>query len=79
LSRNIRSGIEILTQVVNLQPGSKIVKKPSKAQAKVKKVMGEYKAGELHSGSKTGPKVTSQKQAVAIAMSEAKKAKKKKK
>ena len=55
------------------------MKKPSKAQAKVKKVMGEYKAGELHSGSKTGPKVTSQKQAVAIAMSEAKKAKKKKK
>ena len=41
--------------------------------------MGEYKAGELHSGSKTGSKVTSQKQAVAIAMSEAKKAKKKKK
>ena len=41
--------------------------------------MGEFKAGKLHSGSKKGPKVTSKKQAVAIAMSEAKIAKKKKK
>ena len=39
-------------------------------QAKVKKVMREYKAGSLHSG-KGGPVVKSQKQAVAIAMSEA--------
>lgn len=38
---------------------------------KVKKVMGEYKRGTLHSGSKKGPKVTSRKQAIAIAMSEA--------
>ncbi len=30
--------------------------------------------GELHSGSKTGPKVTSRKQAVAIGLSEARKA-----
>lgn len=43
---------------------------------KVKKVMDEWKSGELHSGSKTGPKVTSQKQAVAIALSEARKGKK---
>lgn len=55
------------------------MKKPLKERAKVKKVMGEFKEGELHSGSKTGPKVTSRKQAVAIAMSEAKKVKKKKK
>jgi len=41
---------------------------------KVKKVMGEFKRGTLHSGSKKGPKVTDRKQAVAIAMSEAKKA-----
>ena len=40
-------------------------------QAKVHKVMGEYKRGTLRSGSKQGPKVTSRKQAVAIAMSEA--------
>ena len=47
-------------------------------QAKVGKVMREYKEGTLHSG-KGGPVVKSRKQAVAIAMSEAKMAKKKKK
>jgi hypothetical protein len=46
------------------------------AANKVKKVMGEWKSGTLHSG-KNGPVVKSQKQAVAIALSEAKKAKKK--
>ena len=34
------------------------------------KVMNKWKSGKLHSGSKSGPKVTSQKQAVAIMMSE---------
>ena len=38
---------------------------------KVKKVMHEYKHGELHSGSKSGRAVKSRKQAVAIALSEA--------
>jgi hypothetical protein len=38
---------------------------------KVQKVMHEFKTGALHSGSKKGPKVTSRKQAIAIAMSEA--------
>jgi hypothetical protein len=38
---------------------------------KVAKVMKEYKAGKLHSGSKKGPVVKSQKQAVAIALHEA--------
>lgn len=52
------------------------MKKMSKADKKVGKVMGEYKAGKLHSGSKTGPKVKSRDQAVAIALSEAGKAKK---
>lgn len=42
-----------------------------KSAKKVAKVMREYKAGKLRSGSKKGPKVTSRKQAVAIAMSEA--------
>lgn len=37
---------------------------------KVKKVMDEWETGTLHSGSKSGPKVTSQKQAVAIGLSE---------
>ena len=52
------------------------MKKPTKAQAKVKKVMHEFKAGALHSGSKKGPTVKSRKQAIAIALSEAGKSKK---
>lgn len=51
--------------------------KKSKAEKKVGKVMGEFKAGTLHSG-KGGPVVKSQKQAVAIALSEAAKKGKKK-
>jgi hypothetical protein len=43
--------------------------KSSKMKDKVAKTMREYKAGKLKSSS--GDKVTSQKQAVAIAMSEA--------
>jgi len=46
-----------------------------KQQAKVGKVMGEFKAGELHSG-KDGPVVKNRKQAIAIGLSEARKAKK---
>ena len=46
------------------------------AKNKMKKVMGEYKEGTLHSG-KGGPVVKSRQQAIAIAMSEANKAKKK--
>ena len=45
-----------------------------KAMAKVGKVMSEFGAGKLHSGSKKGPEVTNKKQAVAIALSEARKA-----
>ena len=48
----------------------------SKEDMKVGKVMHEFKAGSLHSGSKHGPLVTSRKQGIAIAMSEAKKSKK---
>jgi hypothetical protein len=45
--------------------------KKSKAAKKVAKVMTEFGKGELHSG-KGGPVVKSQKQALAIAYSEAK-------
>ena len=48
--------------------------KSKKGKAKVKKIMGEYKRGTLNSGSANGPKVKSKKQAVAIALSEARKA-----
>jgi hypothetical protein len=49
----------------------------AKMAAKVGKVMHEFKAGELHSGSKKGPKVSNPKQAIAIALSEGRKAVKK--
>ena len=56
----------------------------AKKNAKVEKVMREYKGGTLHSGKdpkgpKKAPVVKSKKQAVAIAMSEAGMAKKGKK
>ncbi len=37
--------------------------------------MKKFKEGQLHSGSKKGPLVTNRKQAIAIGISEAKKAK----
>lgn len=46
-------------------------KHKEKGQAKVHTVMHEFKHGTLHSGSSSGPTVTSRKQAVAIAMKEA--------
>jgi hypothetical protein len=50
---------------------SKKLASSPRAKNKVRKVMHEYKEGELHSGSKKGPKVKSRKQAIAIALSEA--------
>jgi|TARA_R110002126_G_scaffold81893_1_gene201391 hypothetical protein len=48
--------------------------KKTKAEAKISKVMREYKAGTLHSG-KGGPVVKNPKQAVAIALSQSRKKK----
>lgn len=50
-----------------------------KSTKKVAKVMGEFKRGSLHSGSKKGPVVKNRKQAVAIAMSEQRRMSRKKK
>ena len=38
------------------------------------KVMSKWKSGDLHSGSKTGPPVENRKQAIAIMLSEKRKA-----
>ncbi len=46
-----------------------------KSKDKVRKVMHEFRVGSLHSGSKKGPKVKSRKQAIAIALSEARRGK----
>jgi hypothetical protein len=51
--------------------------KAPKVQKKISKVMKKFGAGKLHSGSKKGPMVKSRKQAIAIALSEAKVSKKK--
>ena len=49
-------------------------KSKTKAHKKAKLVMGEFKKGKLRSGSKKGPKVKNRKQAIAIALSEGRKA-----
>jgi hypothetical protein len=51
-----------------------MAKKASRGKEKLKKVLGEYKRGDLHSGSKSGPVVTSRDQALAIGINEARKA-----
>lgn len=59
-----------------------MAKRPSTADRKIAKVYGEYKRGTLHAGvnpkgPKKAPKAKSRKQAIAIALSEAGKGKRK--
>lgn len=52
---------------------------PKKAKrTRVKLEMEKFKSGKLHSGSTKGPVVTNPKQAIAIALSESRQSKKKK-
>ena len=70
----------LLLALTQLQNGA-MAKKPSQAEKKISKVMKEYKAGTLKSGQPgkgKGPVVKSRKQAIAIALSEAGKARKQK-
>lgn len=68
----------LITKTSENQCDNSMKKPKTKAakQAKVKKVMGEYKSGTLHSGRdpkgpKKAPVVKNRRQAVAIALSEA--------
>jgi hypothetical protein len=45
----------------------------AKGKAKMEKTMHEFKRGQLHSGSKSGPKVKSRKQAIAIGLDQQRK------
>jgi hypothetical protein len=70
----VRKSVPVASQspLIAMKNGGKI------SEAKVGKVMNEFKAGDLHSGSKKGPDVTNSKQAMAIALSEGRRAMKKK-
>jgi len=46
------------------------MKTKKQKRAGMKTVMDEFKSGSLHSGSKSGPKVKSRKQAIAIGLSQ---------
>lgn len=48
-----------------------MAKQSSRQRRKVAKTMREYKSGDLHSGSKRGPKVRDAHQAIAIALRQA--------
>ena len=79
-AKNNKNWMDIMRLAFKYAPkdSAKIMKKMSKGQKKVGKVMREFKKGKLHSG-KSGKIVKNPKQAIAIALSEAKMSKKRKK
>lgn len=77
-----RRGVPVAPNLPMIPPGAGGMKKggavPKKGAHKVGKVMKEFAAGKLHSGSKSGPIVKNPKQAIAIGISEARAAARKK-
>ncbi len=65
LTKSFQKQWEIIS-ITDLQENLDMESK--KEKSKVKKVMSEFKHGDLHSGSKKGPQVKDRKQAVAIAI-----------
>ena len=65
------SRVKAARTIMGGKPRGKI--RSRRGKTKVKKVMHEWGAGRLHSGSKKGPVVKSQRQAIAIALSQARK------
>jgi hypothetical protein len=63
------------TKAIKKPKMPKVPKTPA-AKVKIGKVLHEFKEGELKSGSKKGPVVKNRKQAIAIAISEARRKKK---
>lgn len=74
----LRKGLKVKHEDIGPYKPAKSHRKPAaerkyspKANKKIHKVIREFEEGKLHSGSKTGPKVTNLRQGVAIALSEA--------
>jgi hypothetical protein len=70
------SGMALVSndEIIKMRKGGYVPKSKkltARQQAKLEKVLHEFKMGELHSGSKTGPIVKSRKQALAIGLAEA--------